>query len=85
MLAGGEGGRTAVMRVSRPSGAPVDVDTVARFRLKCEGAGVGRAMVITDSAFTDECRLETGGGVEMELWNWDRLRWELQTHLLGVR
>lgn len=86
MLAGGAGGRTAVMCVSRPSGAPVDAGMVARFRRKCEETGVKRAIIITDSAFTDGCRLEENGdGVEMDLWDWDRLWWQLQTHLLGVR
>ncbi|MCE2508986.1 MAG: restriction endonuclease [Nitrosopumilaceae archaeon] len=86
MLAGEEGSRTAVMCVSRPSGAPVDAGMVAGFRRECEEAGVERAVVITDSAFSDRCRLEENrDGTKVELWDWPKMRRELRTHLLGMR
>ena len=86
LVADREGSRTAVMCVSRPPGAPVDAGTVAEFRRECEAAGVKRAVVVTDSAFSVKCRLEVDmGDAKVELWDWPKLRRELRTHLLGVR
>lgn len=85
ILAGGEDSRTAVLCISRPPDARVGADTVVRFRRECGEAGIKRAIVITDSAFSTRCRREAdGGSIKMELWDWPRLGRELRTHLLGV-
>ena len=68
LLADKDGSRTAVMCVSRPPGAPVDAGMVTEFRWECEEAGVKRAVVITDSAFSDRCQLEANrDGAKVEL------------------
>ena len=81
------GGQKTVVQCKHYEKTPVGGPDVCQLLGSCLVAGATRGIFITTSRFTEQCReihrLALNQGYELDLWDWERLRRELDESLLG--